>query len=485
MAVAQVTPEAPGESASGTRWTETTRLMCAAAYLDGTFAQDVVDEILHEHYRAIQIPPGVDIGPVAKHCVAARQQKVLRDVLLMGDLVLAVVLLFAAHSLAWLAVGFLVAWAIVLWDIWRATYQVVVKRLNALAFSSHMPPQPSDQQLARRIDDLVENQHGNLAVYSGFLPFSGAGLDLGGWSFVVDLRKGSEDRGGQTPAEMSTTELYDGIRNSLEALQMTNLKIEDRLFVSGSDIREDRELLPNPVGKPESRVEADVLRRFVMSSTHRVRHYQCIRVVDWRGELVISLFLRFAIRNGRLFCELSKFVLVPLKEELHHLDGIGAKIELRHVWSMVRRSFFASLGLWLRSPRVIFKPIGNSRDRASKLKQVEQDPFFDYGAPVTALDRVRSTQYRRYFQRLDKEMYVKILERTSLDTIVEILDRHGVDTAELADRRKTIINNGIMMPGGSIQANNVAVGAGARIMGRFRAATGASNSKEAPVGPPQ
>jgi hypothetical protein len=486
MATVETTPEPSHQPQADVEWTETTRLMCAAAYLDGTFSQDVSEEILHEHHRAVQIPPGVDIAPVAKHCLAARRQKILRDVLLMADLVLAIVLLFAARSLLWPIVCFLIAWAIVLWDIWYATYHVVVRQLNALAFSPAAAPQPSDPGLAQRIDELSQSQNGNVTVYSGFLPFAGAGSDLGGWSFVVDLRKGHDGtHRGSAPETVDADDLYDGIRSSLGALQMTNLEIADRLFVSGSDIRDDRTLLPDPLGRPRSRVEAAGLERFIGSSTHRVRHYQCIRVIDWRGELVVSLFLRFAIRNGRLFCELSKFVLVPLKEELHRFDGLPGKVQLRHVVSMIRRSFASSLGLWIRSPKVIFSPLRRGRDLARSVKDVENDPFFDYGAPVTALDRVRSTNYRRYFQRLDKEMYVKILERTVLDTIVEILDRRGVDTAEIAERRSTIINNGIMMPGGSVQAGNLAVGTGAGVVQRVRAAAGASNARGAPAHTPQ
>ncbi len=463
--------------------------MCVAAYLDGTFAQEVVDEIIHEHHRAVQIPTGVDIATLAKHCLAACRQKLVRDALLMAGLVLAVVLMLARHSLSWLVLGFLLAWATVLWDIWSATYGVVVKRLNPLSFSFHGAPVPTDPQLVRRIDELSRDQHGNLTVYSGFLPFSGAGIDVGGWSFLVDLRKGKEDVFGERSAahEPTPLELYDGVGRSLSALEMSNLQIRDRLFVSGSDVREDRALLPNPLGRPLSWVDPSVLSHFMDSPTHRIRHYRCIEIIDWRGELVVSLFLRFTTGNGRLFCELSKFVLVPLKEELHRLNSLGGGIQLKHVLSMVSSSLFAAPGLWVRSPKIILRPLSRSRDRSNDARRVEKDPFFDYGASVTALDRVRSTKYRRYFQRLDKEMYDKVLERTVLDTIAEILDQHGVDTAELVERRSTIINNGIMMSKqGTINATNLAVGQGAGIRNSLaRAVAGASNNQTAQPAPGQ
>jgi hypothetical protein len=42
------------------------------------------------------------------------------------------------------------------------------------------------------VEDLAQRQRGDLVVYSGFNPFSSAGIDLEGWSFVIDLRKGAD-----------------------------------------------------------------------------------------------------------------------------------------------------------------------------------------------------------------------------------------------------------------------------------------------------
>ncbi len=470
------------EGGGGQDWTEATRLMCTAAYMEPTFAQDVVDEIVNERHRAIQIPTGVDIATVAKHCLAACRQKIVRDGLLTLDLFLAIILFFAKHSAVWLFFGFLLGWAIVLWDMWRATYLVVVGRLNPRDFATHQAPMPADPKLARRIEELARDQRGNLTVYSGFMPFSGAGLNVGGWSFLIDLRKGRDDIFGErsTPRELTVSELYAGAARSLAALDMTNLEIRDRLFVSGSDVRDDLDLMPNPLGPPLAWVELDVLSQYLASPTHQIRHYRCIEIVDWRGELVVSLFLRFAIRNGRLFCELNKFVLVPLKEELHRLDHLGGGIRLRDVLLMISRAAAATPVLSFRAPKVMLKPVNRALEASNATRQVAGDPFFDHGATITALDRVRSTKYRRYFQLLDKEMYDKVLERTVLDSIVEVLEQHGIDTAEFAERSATIINNGIMAKETNINAHNLAVGRGPKIFSNIPRPGGGSGDGSSP-----
>jgi hypothetical protein len=60
--------------------------------------------------------------------------------------------------------------------------------------------------------------------------------------------------------------------------------------------------------------------------------------------------------------------------------------------------------------------------------------------------------------------YVQILGSITqiLDTIVDFLDSRNVDTSEIKERRTTILNNGVIMSGGSIQAQSVAVGRDAK-----------------------
>ncbi|HEY2140606.1 MAG TPA: hypothetical protein VGG98_00935 [Solirubrobacteraceae bacterium] len=463
---------ASGANVAGSEWTESTRLMCAAAYLDGTFAQDVVDEVLGEEHRAVQIPAGVDIVPVARHCLAALRQKTTRDVLLCLDAVFAVVALFGLRSLGLLVLSFVIAWAVVFWDMWMSTYYEVVKRLNVRAFSPQDAPAPLDSRMTRRIEDLATSQQGNTTVYSGFLPFVGAGFEAGGWSLVVDLDKGKPGLG--PPSAVQQGEVYTAVREAIDALGIANLSIEDRLYVQGTDIRYDPDLLPHPTRPPASTTDAAVVQSMIGNMTHRIRHYQCVRVVDWRGELVVSLYLRFPIQSGRMFCEYNNFLLPPLKEEIHRADGLGASIELRQVAAILRRSGLATLGLWPRSPRVILKPLTRSREASRKLKEVERNPLFDYGARHTALDRVRSTNYRRFFQRVDKEMYVKLLERLVLDKIIEVLSQHGIDTSPIDETRATIVNNGVMTGGGSVTAQNLAVGSNAGIVNRVRGAMSAA-----------
>ncbi|MGH2943181.1 MAG: hypothetical protein ACRDLN_10480 [Solirubrobacteraceae bacterium] len=465
MAITGARPEAGPQSAAAS-WTEATRLLCMAAYTDATFAQDVLEELVEEEHRAIHVPPGVDVAPVVRHCCAAHDRKMLRDRLLALDVVLSIVLTAIMGGL-WLVIGFAVAWVVVACDFCTARYGIAGKGLGRNAFDPAAAPEPDAAALAR-VEELAGRQGGNVTVYSGFLPFAGAGIDLGGWSFVVDLRKGREAAERRlTPKPVRPSDLYEGVEHALRDLRMENLTIEDRAYVNGTDVRGDPVLLPAITGPPTTSIGEAQMQSLVHGSTRRIRHYMCARVTDWGGELVLSLFVRFGVANGRLFCERSGFLLPSLKPELQRGDGVAPELELLDVLRLAWRSLLATPVLSLRSLWVVLRPLGRHRRRARLLKRIKRDAFFDYGAGENVLDRVRSTDYARYFQKLDTEKYTKVLERAILDAIVEVLDAHDVETGELVERRTTIINNGVMVRGESLKVDNLAVGQGARILNRI------------------
>lgn len=47
---------------------------------------------------------------------------------------------------------------------------------------------------------------------------------------------------------------------------------------------------------------------------------------------------------------------------------------------------------------------------------------------------------------------------------MEFLDAHHIDTSDLKERQTTLLNNGVIMSGGKINAGAFSVGKGARAM---------------------
>ncbi|ROO82683.1 hypothetical protein EDD29_0165 [Actinocorallia herbida] len=87
----------------------TTRYLCAAAYLDEDFRNRVIAEYVEDEHRAVAPGGGYDLAAVVKHCLHARRLVLYRDVVFVVAFVLGLLLngwaaLMAAGTLLWMAV---------------------------------------------------------------------------------------------------------------------------------------------------------------------------------------------------------------------------------------------------------------------------------------------------------------------------------------------------------------------------------------------
>src|SRR5437667_11875683 len=114
--------------------TDSSRYLCAAAYLDKPFRDQAIAQLLEGRHRAVAAMPGVDTASVLKHCLAARRRKTVRDLILTGLAVVGTfVILNAAEPTAAVPVA-LAAWLVVGWERWGTTYGIVAKRLSRKGF---------------------------------------------------------------------------------------------------------------------------------------------------------------------------------------------------------------------------------------------------------------------------------------------------------------------------------------------------------------
>lgn len=449
--------------------TEASRYLCAAAYMDRRFADRVVEKVLRERHRAVAPSYGVDLHAVVRHCLAARRRVFTRALALTAVLLGALpgfVALGASPSGALLR-ALLLAWGIVLVSRCLNRYEVLAGRLLRDRFDVRTAPRGSarDEKL---IGELERHQLANVTVYSGFSPFVGCGLDRGGWSFVVDIRKGKDDLTGRQrqPLPFRVEELYAALLDTVRSLQIPDLRVEDRLFMSGRDVRGEQWILPDPFARPLPWVDPAVVQEYLRAPTHRVRHYLAVQLLDWRGELVLSLFLRFNLVGGSLFCEGNYFLLPPVKEAYHQVDDVNAVPDVR---VLAREAALAALSapflLVLAPYQVVQRLFGRWTawlERRATRRLIRSRPMFDYGAAMTIRQEGMSGNFRHYFQKLDELMYTKLVQKKVFESIATFLDARGIDTGELRERQATVLNSGVIITGGELKAESLAVGQGAR-----------------------
>ncbi|WP_157995732.1 hypothetical protein [Thermomonospora amylolytica] len=102
----------PLTSSDGDVLQHPTRYMCAAAYLDETFARKLTKEFVEEDHRGVVPSFGFDLVPVVRHALRARRMRLVRDTVLTVAILLGLLLNFQATLVvlaAFLMVGLFLA----------------------------------------------------------------------------------------------------------------------------------------------------------------------------------------------------------------------------------------------------------------------------------------------------------------------------------------------------------------------------------------
>ena len=447
------------------RLTSVTRYFCAAAHDDIAFRDRVIEEYMEQKHRAIVVSDGVDMGLVLTHCLDARQRIRTRHFLLWG--LIAFSLLLAAilgpeDAILAAIVYVSLAWAILFWSLW-SEHRLVVNNFLKSNFNPYCVTYQPDDKAREAIESVTAAQQNRAVVYSGFTPFVGAGVALDGWSFVVDTQKACQDLGPQRAVPFDARDLYGAIDECLNGINWQNAAVEDRVFVHGSDVTGDSRLLPDPTERPPAITDPSLIDSYVDAASNSVRHYKHFRLVEWDGEMILSLFIRVTKPGRDLFVEANYFLLTPLRESFHKLD----KINPRRVWKQGLTTAFEALALtvvWPLSALQILGAVEKWRERREIRARIQEDATFDRGAVSSIREMYASNQYQRYFQKLDKEMYYKVLDRHVLDAIVDFLNDRNIDTSDLKQKQQYIMNAGVIVSGGGSVINQgaMSVGEGSR-----------------------
>lgn len=479
--------------------TDSTRYLCAAAYLDKNLRELVIQKILKEEYNAIAKCYGVDLSIVVQHCLVAKKQEFELDVLLailfflfyfvnIIDNLIANNKYFISANLIIAAIG------IVFVKKWNLRYRVLAQKLSKSNISNSVAKFNFGKSLETRLEKLTQEQNGNVIVYGGFSPFVGSGSDIGGWSFSLNISKGREEIGKtQQPIPFEVEELYKHVFNSIRDLDLYGLTIEDKVCVNGQKIQNNSLFLPNPFSHPSYQVDSSVIKKFVNTDTKHIRAYKHIKVITWNGELVFSVFLRFRKFKKNLFVENSYFLLPPVKDDYKEIDTIAPGItftKIRRVlldsileitfsrffilflfsieWTEANGLFVKfglSLGLfdliWVLLPILLKTIIEAWLDRSRRKRSermIKETANFNYGAIMSLREIASSSEFSQYFQSLDKEMYFKVIEREIIDSLSDFLESKNIDTSDLKERQMAIFNSGMIVSGGNIKVKTLSVG---------------------------
>jgi len=443
---------------------DATRYLCAAAHLDRGFRDQVLDTYLSDQHRAWGSCFGVEVPTVVAHCLAARRHQRLRNAILLGISVVCLYFVITQGLTINLLPILLSGWIVVCIERWITRYKIVGQQLARGNFEIADHKDLLSSFSASILDEIDHQDTANLVVYSGFSPFVGSGYRLAGWSFTIDGGKGKEILGNiLKPADIAVTAIYDHVASAIQTIPISHLSITDQLMVNGRSIKNDARFFDVANGRPRMRVTEDVMNQFIGRVDVQARHYKCIQVRS--SEVILSIFFRVTKWGPKLYFETNYLLLPPINPDYKTSDRINPKPSWRTILAWILRAGTLALALLvvgpldaaLRLSRVLWRLL----ERVVAWYMTLENPDYDYGSKQSIREMAAAREYEEYFQIADRDMHVKILEKELLDSIIGYLDRANVDTSELREREISILNSGLFMVGGSVVAENLAVGTGA------------------------
>ncbi len=490
------------------KFNDVTRLLCASVILLGATFRNKLTEHFEQKYVATAPEIGLDMRLLMQVVALIEDWEEERSrirrrfgwIFLALAIILVIVFAVSRSSALTLIVLFAVG-AVIQWRQSAAQEQYDpetlldhFKRRNydpdkIQEVFGHIPLKPD-------IESGMPKSSQNVVVYSGFLPFIGAGINLDHWSFATNVTYGKEDPlSGQTldPISFEVAELYQFVQERLNGLQFAGLHFQDMIYVNGLDIRDNDSILPNHYNRPVQELNSESLQAYLANNDPLIRYYKWIRVHYASDSLILSVFLRFSLRGNNLFTEHSRFLLTPPADAYRELDNRRQKDDEKGWLRRIIDAILKIIGYVVMAPFSliggVFLPLeyigmwlGAWMEGRRKRKldeamcdEIDENPRYDWGISTSVRDMVSSQRYQHYFQVLDKEMYNKVIERTILDAIVDFLADHRISTTDLKERRTSILNTGIIVQGGNVEAQALAVGEGAR------AATNEKPAKEEPL----
>ncbi|MEV1001877.1 FHA domain-containing protein [Nonomuraea sp. NPDC050202] len=488
------------------RPTNTTRYLCAAGYLEASFAHEVIRETLGHPYRATAPSYGVELPAVAKHALAAERHRTVRDVLLLliacaalgtvaaaaagalpdldafdvlddlddpGDLSPLRLVVLALLPLA-------PAWLVVAAHLFHTRVIVLGGRLSSRRFTAGSAPAPFGPRARRQVRRLVQAQHGNVMVFSGYRPFVGSGEEYHGWSFAIDITKPAhKDR---PPRPFHSDDVHAHLAREVAATGLPNLRLTERLFINGVDINHAPELLPDPLAPPLVTTDAELLRAVSRTPESSARVYLCVEVLGWGGQLIVTIFIRAIRLRGSLFLEGSTYMLYPLAPEYSEVDRISSD-PLTGLAVAIGEGAARTIPLLLTAPyRLAMRSA-----RGAALRRQERDDrtviqnhgLYDYGALRSVREIAMGDDLRRFFIERDVEMFDQVVHEAVFKAISRFLSDHGIDTGEVAQRITQVTHNKIDARGsnfGNAPGSNFGHAPGSH----FRGSTGPAQKGDTP-----
>jgi hypothetical protein len=444
---------APPPPTSDDAHSATTRYLAAATQLDPEYADLVVRQVVDEPYRALAPVFGADLGVVTRWALAARRRRLARDLALLCVLTATLATLalgvlghrdeFGSGAvgdwwrpyavLAGLLVG--VAWLVLALEFWVSEHRVLRQQMTHGRFDPAGAPPALSARAQGRLAEVAKRPAGNVIVCSHYWPFAGSGYLLEQWDTPIDIRRGTplpDGHGRRAPQHFTNGELYDVLVTAARRMGLSDLRVEERLFVDGQNVALDRNLLPDRLRPPVSWIPVAVMRGMPDGLGATRRSYVSIEVPAWGGQLVLTMYMRAVQVRGTLYLEWSAHALVPMRREYYYVDHLPRRTAVGAALRALGAALLRVLPALLWSPRSVRRrasaALAASAYRRRQRRTIRGHHVFDYGAERSLRELACGEEFGHHFIDQDASRIVRTTEQHLMNTINDFLESKGIDS---------------------------------------------------------
>jgi hypothetical protein len=94
-------------------------------------------------------------------------------------------------------------------------------------------------------------------------------------------------------------------------------------------------------------------------------------------------------------------------------------------------------------------------------QSLKDNPIYNFGADESIRREMMDEKFDHYSQKADLDFAAKAFDQTIVELIYRYMEERGVDVSDLRNKVMTIYNSGIMVQGGDVTAQAMAIGQGA------------------------
>lgn len=329
------------------------------------------------------------------------------------------------------------------------------------------PPRIADARLSDLIDRLSEkSQVENATVYSGYVPFVGAGLEKTVWNEAIDVQPLKDTDvadatvSGHTSQAVGVRELdiSNELAKYLYSIDLRDTKIRRWHFVEGRQAEQIPGMLSSPYKRPIGAVNPSAIADGKLSD-ELVRPYLWLSGRRWGGDIVLNTFIRLDPRPTTIFVEIAHFVVAPIDERFERCD-YGFDSLTWALWPGLLRDSVLGLFKWTKTlqwglTRTVRWNLSSQRVRQRRVMNLK----IDYGASSTIRDLFSSNHFNHYFQQMDEAQHRQTINVHLLTGINAALSSIGLEIARLDQVVQSLTQN-VTISNSKITATNFNAGSG-------------------------